>query len=184
MTHIARGGPSRVAEAAASMRPGAMRYFLFVLSLYYVVVAIVGFTPSYIDFVKGETSIDPIVHVHGVLMASWLGIFITQTWLAADGSIARHRALGLTATGLAALVWISMCVMTVHALQKANFPQDDFLVDVLLVQLYTIILFPVFFIWGFLARGNPAASRGLGTNSERQSRRFARRPIELPTLGP
>lgn len=34
------------------------------------------------------------VHVHGLLMLSWLGLLITQNRLAAQGDLARHRQLG------------------------------------------------------------------------------------------
>ena len=34
------------------------------------------------------------VHLHGLLMLAWLGLFITQNRLAAQGDLARHRQLG------------------------------------------------------------------------------------------
>lgn len=148
-------------DASASRRAGAFRYYLVALSLYYVVVAIVGFTPSYVDFAAGKFPIALIVHAHGLLMAAWLALFVAQTTLAATGNIAYHRALGLNATVLAALVWVSMWVMSWTGLAKGVFPADEFLLDVLLAQLGVIVLFPLFFVSAFLQRGKPEIHRRL-----------------------
>lgn len=49
------------------------------------------------------------VHVHGVVMLAWLGIFALQPWLATSGNLAMHRWLGRFAALLAvALVALAM----------------------------------------------------------------------------
>lgn len=40
------------------------------------------------------------VHVHGIAMLSWLGVFITQNMLAGSGNLALHRKLGWTSLAL------------------------------------------------------------------------------------
>jgi len=154
MADVAASGvkapPTR--ELMAAQRRGWLRYFFVGLGIYYIIVAITGFTPSYLAFVSGEFPIPPLVHVHGMMMAAWLSTFVLQSWLAASGKVARHRALGLFATGLAALVWTSMWVMTWLGLHSEAPPQDSFLYDVLLAQLATLVLFAIFFVAAFAAR--------------------------------
>lgn len=142
-------------------RLNGSRFLLVGLAIYWTAVAVVGFVPSYLDSAAGKFPIDAVVHVHGVLMGSWLGLFICQTWLAATGRLARHRSLGLAGMWLAAAIWISMWVMTIHGLHRGKFPQDEFLIDVLLPQLAMIVLFPVFIVWGYQARRRSDVHRRL-----------------------
>ncbi len=55
-------------------------------------MAILGFTPSYLHYLA---DIHWFAHVHGGLMSAWLLLFITQSSLAAFGSLRLHRTLGL-----------------------------------------------------------------------------------------
>lgn len=64
------------AELPAIRRPAAIRYFFVAMACSYVLVAIVGFAPSYVDHFAGTARIHPIAHVHGTLMTSWLLLFL------------------------------------------------------------------------------------------------------------
>lgn len=161
MTETARPDLAPVSDLSAAQRRSPWRYFFVGLAIYYVAVAAVGFTPSYLEFVAGKFPIEPIVHLHGAIMATWLALLIAQTSLAASGGIALHRRLGVASTVLAPLVWIGMCVLVVNALHRDRPAADSFLYDVLLAQLSVILLFPLFFISGFRARRRPEVHRRL-----------------------
>lgn len=136
-------------------RTGFMRYYLFFLGLLYIVVALVGFTPSYQAHFARQYHIFPIAHIHGALMAMFLLLFVGQTYLVASNNIQYHRKLGMASLVIAPLAWISMLLATRRPLVAEVLPVDHFLFDVLLVQLMLIILFPILFVWGMLARRNP-----------------------------
>jgi hypothetical protein len=148
-------------DSVAASREGAMRWFMVGMSCWFIVVAIAGFTPSYMDYMAGAFPIDWLVHLHGAIMASWLGLFFTQTYLAATGRMSNHFALGLAGTALAGLVWAFMWIMNSHGFIGAKFPEQEFLISVLLAQLEMTVLFPIYFLWGFLVRGTPDWHRRL-----------------------
>lgn len=150
-----------IRRSKTAMRAGAMRWFIVGIAVWFWLVAIAGFTPSYMDFSAGTFQIDAVVHLHGVIMASWLGLFLTQALFAATGRMGNHAILGRASIVLAGVAWASMWIMTFHAFVRATFPDAEFLVSVLLAQLEMIVLFPLFFLWGFLARGEPDWHRRL-----------------------
>ena len=149
------------AEPSAARRPGVWRYFFIALAWLYAVVAVVGFAPNFRDHLAGTYEIHPLAFVHGAIMTAWLALFIAQTSLAASGSMKLHRKLGIASLGLASLIWISMIIATRRPLVAEALPMGHFLFDVLLVQLMVIILFPLYFICGFLARRQPDTHKRL-----------------------
>jgi uncharacterized membrane protein YozB (DUF420 family) len=46
----------------------------------------------------------PLVHLHGAVMVSWLGLFVAQNMLVHKGELALHRKLGWVAAALVAAV--------------------------------------------------------------------------------
>lgn len=139
------------------------RYFFVIMSVLFVVLSLAGFVPVYHAAIEGTKKF-PIhwsAHVHGGIMMLWLLIFTTQSVLAANGSIRFHRQLGLQSVGLGVLVWISMLIASVRALIGFKPPQDHFLFDVLIIQLYGIVLFGLFFTWGIVERRNAAVHKRL-----------------------
>lgn len=115
-----------------------------------------GFAPSYRDAAAGTFVIHPTTHLHGALMATWVLLFIAQTGLAASGSLARHRTLGLAGLGIAPLAWASMVVAARRPLVGEPLPLPPFLYDVLLIELLGIVLFASFVVWALAARRTPA----------------------------
>ena len=139
------------------------RYFFVTMSFIFVIISLVGFVPIYHTMIEGTKRfpIHWLAHVHGAIMMLWLLMFTTQSILAAKGSIKLHRQLGLQAVGLGILVWVSMWVASGRALIGFNPPKGHFLFDVLIIQLYGIILFGLFFTWGILRRKNAAVHKRL-----------------------
>jgi hypothetical protein len=139
---------SRRIEPPVSQRGGRWHYFFVALAVLYTILAIVGFTPS---FVSGPP-IPLIAYVHAALMAAWLAVFFTQTRLAAAGDLSQHRAIGRIAAWFAVAIWISMIVAAVTGHIRHHPDLDSFLYDILMVEIALIVLFAVFFVWGLLAR--------------------------------
>ena len=141
-------------EPPATRRPGVARYFFVALSLVYMLVAVVGFAPESSDLFSGQfkfSFIPAIAYVHGALMMAWLLLFIVQTSLAASGVLKWHRTLGLASIGLAAVMWISMGVVSVGQLirlTRFKAEAESYVYDVVLGQIYVMGLFALFFVWG------------------------------------
>lgn len=137
---------------ATAPNPGVAHHFFVGIGAWCILLALVGFVPSFQAAFAGEFRIPPIVHVHGAVMMGWLLLYTAQAGLVTRGNLRRHRQMGWLATGWASAVWISMGVATVAALQQYTPDEAPFLVKPLLIQLGTLVVFPVFFIGAVLAR--------------------------------
>ncbi len=140
-------------EVPATLRQGPWRYFFVALAVSYALVAVGGFAP---ELFRGPDLAHPLIaYMHGTLMSAWLLLLIVQTSLAASGVLKWHRTLGLASIGLATLIWVSMGVASVAQLSKFPF------YDTLLTQLYVMVLFALFFVWGVLARRDASSHKRL-----------------------
>jgi hypothetical protein len=141
----------------------------------FIVITLVGFVPDAMMKVAmvqaGQRPPFPaVMHVHAVLMGSFLLLVLAQTWLMATGRSAYHMRLGIAGFVLAlALIVVgfilvpTMYYQTWNALQAAPPAARGALQDVLsirenilLLQLRIGILFPLFLAIGLSARGRDA----------------------------
>ena len=88
--------------------------FFRTLAILMALTIIAGFSMQYL---AGRSSFAsrPLVHLHGLAFMGWVGLFVTQAWLATNGPIALHRRLGwIGASWIVILVvmgiWISVDV--------------------------------------------------------------------------
>jgi hypothetical protein len=138
-------------------RGGIWRHFFVALSMLYVLLALVGFIPSY--FIGPPVPV--LADVHGVLMLAWLALFCTQVRLVFSGNLQAHRRFGVLGMSLAAVIWASMLLLTITSMLRYKPELDSYLYDVLLVEIGLLLLFPVFVVWGLLARHRPEEHRRL-----------------------
>ena len=101
-----------VAASARSIRKG--RYFFVGMSVLFILMAIIGFTPSYQGVSNGSLKLHWFAHVHGAIMTSWLVLFLTQSLLAARNNLKYHRRLGQFGFGLGILVYPVMGIASVR----------------------------------------------------------------------
>jgi hypothetical protein len=140
-----------------------VQHFFVCMGAFCALLAIVGFGPALFKFFSGQGFIPPIVHVHGVIMMTWVLLYTAQATLVRRGNLGRHRQIGWGMIGLAALVWISMGTVTIVALQRFDPDKFGYLVLPLLIQLGTMAVFPVFVAWAMLARREAAWHKRLMT---------------------
>lgn len=88
--------------------------FFRTLAILMAFTIVAGFSLHYL---AGRSSFGarPLVHLHGLAFMGWVGIFVTQAWLATRGPIALHRKLGWIGAGWIVLlvvmgIWISIDV--------------------------------------------------------------------------
>ena len=79
------------ASSAAELRAEG-RYFYVKMAVGYLIVAFGGFIPTYwAKVATGTFRAPPILHVHGMLLFSWVCFYFFQTWLVARGRTMDHR---------------------------------------------------------------------------------------------
>lgn len=81
-------------------------------------VAFGGFVPSYwLPVASGHFGGPPLLHLHSALFSAWMGLLIVQAILAARGSIARHRWLGIAGVGLATAMVLVGVLVTLYGVR-------------------------------------------------------------------
>ncbi len=107
----------------AAPRLGARRrasYFYFYMAIACAVVAFLGFAPTYwLPLAGGSLKARPIVHLHGLVFFAWTLFFVAQTWLAASGRLARHRALGMIGIALATAMTMLGAMVAIVLMQNS-----------------------------------------------------------------
>jgi hypothetical protein len=75
-------------------------WFYAWMALACFVVAIVGFMPTYfVPLSKGAFHAAPLVHIHGIILFSWVSLFCAQTWLVATGRVSLDFAAKSAGSG-------------------------------------------------------------------------------------
>jgi hypothetical protein len=101
-------------NAIADSLPGIRtqgRYFYVWMAAAFVLVAFGGFVPTYwAPLTAGTFKAPPIIHVHGMLMFSWVCFYFIQTFLVATGRTLNHRNWGLAGIALFSAI---LCVILV-----------------------------------------------------------------------
>ena len=170
------GNESRIDVLSGTPRAHAIDRWIFVfMAAWFIAIVLTGFIPDSIMKIglvrAGERPPFPLVlHMHAVLMGSFLLMLLTQAWLMATGQRALHMTLGIAGAILAvALVTVgfvlapTMYYETWNALQSA--PPDaqaklkgvlSIKEAILLLQMRIGILFPLFLAIGIWARNGNA----------------------------
>ncbi|MBW8816395.1 MAG: hypothetical protein JF588_23495 [Caulobacterales bacterium] len=165
------GGKSGLGAAPGSLAALADRWIYVVTALGFILIVLTGFIPDSVGKVAavqaGQRPPFPLVlHLHAVLMGSFLLLLLAQTTLVALDRRDLHRRLGLAATVLGpALVVVGVMLVPVgyhslqHAMQAAVGPAQAKLAgrlgeldNILLFQLRIAVLFPLFLVVGLRAR--------------------------------
>ena len=136
----------------------------------FIAIVLAGFIPSSLGKIAamqaGQRPPFPLVmHVHAVLMGSFLLLLFAQTWLFATGRQALHMRLGIASMVLAPAMVVAGFLLAgtnYHAVWGAAQTQPQLqpvvgiLEDILLLQLRIGILFPILLWIGLRARrGEP-----------------------------
>jgi hypothetical protein len=96
--------------AQPQVRSSAAQSYFVWLAGACVLIAFGGFSMTYwAPLAVGTLDVPPLLHLHGLLFSAWTLFFFSQAWLAANGPIASHRALGLLGIALAtAMVFVGI----------------------------------------------------------------------------
>jgi uncharacterized membrane protein len=153
-------------------RANAIDRWIFVgMAAWFIVIVLGGFVPDAIGLVAAVNAgmhppLPPILHVHAVLMASFLLLLLAQSVMMATGRTALHKQVGMAAFVLVpalVIVGIMLAPTIYHSVwdaahhgppqvQAALTPMIPRLENILLLQLHAGILFAIFVTMALLAR--------------------------------
>ena len=154
MATIPVGGPSRRWDP----RTDRKAYMVWMGLVVAAVLGGFGF-----DFARylGETPPPPLImHLHGAVYVSWLGLVVAQITLVEKGDIRLHRSLGW-ATAAVALIMVPLGLTAafVDEARRLHHPDSD--PQFLALEFEEMIAFSAFIVAGLLLRRDPATHKRL-----------------------
>jgi len=145
------------------------------MAVWFITIVLVGFVPDSLDKVAAVRAgtrppLPLAMHVHAVLMGSFMLLLLAQTGLAATGRIDRHRSLGRVGLVLVPALIVAGFVLAASnyhmalelsqsgppALRERMATRVLHLDNILLLQLRIGLLFGLFIWVGLRARGRDA----------------------------
>lgn len=109
-----------IAPTASELRDNSHNFYLW-MAIGYLIVAFGGFIPTYWAKVATGTFQGPaILHVHGMLLFSWVCFYFLQTALVAAGRVPSHRNWGLVGISLFTFVICSVLVGQIAVIKAAD----------------------------------------------------------------
>ncbi|MEO7965093.1 MAG: hypothetical protein ABIT38_14405 [Gemmatimonadaceae bacterium] len=96
------------------------RHFFTWMAVVCMLVAFIGFAPSYwLPVSQGRLRAAPIFHIHGLLFSFWTVFFVAQSALVSTGRIKQHRAVGLLGISLATAMVIIGFIAAIASLRHS-----------------------------------------------------------------
>jgi len=153
--------------------------YVFMAGLF-IITALAGFIPDSVALLSevrahARPPLPLVLHMHALLMGSWLLLLFAQTLLVATGRRSLHRKIGAVALLLAPLILVSMVslvrigfedVATISTTHAAGSPEINglrlFLSSLLPEQVRAALFFGIFTAWALFVRNrDPQAHKRL-----------------------
>jgi len=102
---------------------GETRRFYMWMSGACLAIAVLGFMPTYfVPIAKGAFKAEPMVHIHGIVLFSWVVFFFTQSWLVAQGKVLAHRTWGMLGISLITAMTFIVTALVSLRVRQAGLP--------------------------------------------------------------
>jgi hypothetical protein len=166
--------------ATSALARFADRWIYVFTAALFIITALAGFIPDSIAIVtevreRARPPLPPVMHVHALLMGSWLLLLFTQALLMAMGRRSLHRKIGAAAVLLVPLILVTMVSLVrigfvdvetasaAHTVDPAEISNMQLIVSSLLPeQARAALFFSLFTIWGLWVRNrDPQAHKRL-----------------------
>jgi hypothetical protein len=144
----------------------ADRSFYAIMSVVAVAVIVTGFASTYGPKVlTGSPAVPLVIHLHAVLFACWLALFVAQTILVVRGHVLAHMRLGQAGMVLAGLMLATGVAAAIDAgraghkgIPGVEFPTSE---GFLLLNLASVCVFAALAAAGWWWRRRPQAHKRL-----------------------
>jgi hypothetical protein len=176
-------GPADVINtlpATSALARFADRWVYVFMAGLFIITALAGFIPDSVAILTevrahARPPLPPVMHMHALLMGSWLLLLFAQTLLMAMGRRPLHRKIGAVAVLLVPLILVTMVSLVrigfedvatasaAHGVDPAEISNMRLLVSSLLPeQARAALFFGVFTAWGLWVRNrDPQAHKRL-----------------------
>ena len=146
--------PTQARENTKAGGASSERPFYAGMAWLLVVVAVAGFMPRSLAIINGTMPMPPlVVHLHAAVMTSWVALLAVQATLSLTGRMDLHRKWGLASLVVGPLVMIMLLAITIARQNAAaGTPAGPIVNNILIVQIRSIVLFPIFFVWALRTR--------------------------------
>ncbi len=105
----------------AAEAPASPRFYVWMAGTA-LAIALIGFIPTYfLPLIQGKFEAEPVVHIHALILYSWVVLFCAQTWLVERGKILAHRTWGML--GIAIVTGMVFIVFTIVSLRISQASQ-------------------------------------------------------------
>jgi hypothetical protein len=105
----------------ASLPAQESHSFYVRMGVVYLLIAFGGFAPTYwAPVAAGTFHAPPAIHVHGLLMFTWVCFYVVQTALVASGRTMRHRDWGLAGIALFSTIACAILVGVMATIKAAT----------------------------------------------------------------
>lgn len=150
-----------MATESQSIRLDAQHRFYTFASWGVAFLVLLGFAKTYyLKLAFGTPTLPPLLHLHGLVMTLWFGLFLVQTRLVAVHRLDLHRKLGLLGAFLAVSVLVVGTVTAITAARLGHSPGPPPLIF-LVVPLGDMVVFGTLVGTGLQLRSNREAHRRL-----------------------
>ncbi|MEJ7847488.1 MAG: hypothetical protein WKF92_05300 [Pyrinomonadaceae bacterium] len=141
------------------------RQFFIVVALSFPLIVVAGFARTYYlsSIFNGPPIPTLLVHLHGVVMTSWILVFMAQVWMIFSRRIKLHQRLGMASIALAVLLIIIGIYTAVAAAKygSASTPPGFPPLAFMAVPIFDIVMFAILFGGAIYYRRRPAPHKRL-----------------------
>ncbi len=152
------------ASASISERHCIRRSFYVWIAIAAAVIVFIGFARTYyLKSLFDTPALTWLVHLHGLALTLWFGLFVLQSFLIASHHTVLHRRLGVFGGVLAVLIVIIGVTTLIHLVKTPQTNPEDhvFLLQLLGADLFIFLLFAGFVGSAILMRRHGDAHKRL-----------------------
>jgi hypothetical protein len=141
------------------------RRLFMTTAIMFPLIVIAGFARTY--YLRGFFGAPPlaswVVHMHGMLMTTWVGLFVTQVWFISSRRVRLHQRLGYGGIALAVAIIAVGCITAVRAAKfgAASTPPGVSPLAFLIVPVFDLLMFAILFGAAVYYRKKPAEHKRL-----------------------
>jgi hypothetical protein len=141
------------------------RRLFMTTAIMFPLIVIAGFARTY--YLRGFFGAPPlaswVVHMHGMLMTTWVGLFVTQVWFISSRRVRLHQRLGYGGIALAVAIIAVGCITAVRAAKfgAASTPPGVSPLGFLIVPVFDLLMFAILFGAAVYYRKKPAEHKRL-----------------------
>ncbi len=132
------------------------RPFMAVMSVVLAAVFVAGFGPSYARNVTSPEGLPLWVHLHGLVMAAWVLLFVVQGVLIRSGARALHQRLGLLSIALVAIMVPLGSATNVLCIARGAIPPFFTPAELFATDQLDLLVFAALYAWALILRRSPA----------------------------